>query len=49
MTGRPGCIRADIDVDLERPRLWRNLDEDARFIELQHRITALIMNEGRPQ
>jgi NitT/TauT family transport system ATP-binding protein len=49
MTGRPGCIRADVEIDLARPRLWRNLDEDRRFIELQHQITALIMNEGRPQ
>ena len=43
MTGRPGQIRADIEVGLPRPRIWREVDRSETFLTLQHRITELIM------
>ncbi len=49
MTGRPGQIRADINIDLPRPREWRQIDKNKDFADLQHQLTEIIMSQGKKE
>ena len=43
-SGRPGRVRASVDIDIERPRSLR-LKRDPRFHALEDRIWGLIQGE----
>jgi NitT/TauT family transport system ATP-binding protein len=42
LSGRPGRIVADIDINLPRPRRWSDLVRDARFQHYRDTLTASI-------
>jgi NitT/TauT family transport system ATP-binding protein len=42
LSGRPGRIVADIDIDLPRPRRWSDLVRDERFQHYRDTLTASI-------
>jgi NitT/TauT family transport system ATP-binding protein len=41
MTPRPGRIREIVEIDIARPRSFKER-ESARFVELRHRLLDLI-------
>jgi len=45
MTARPGRIKAEIAVDLPRPRSLIETESDARFTALRRQVLALIREE----
>jgi NitT/TauT family transport system ATP-binding protein len=46
LSGRPGRIVADIDIDLPRPRRWTELLNDSRFQQYRDTLTASIERLG---
>lgn len=42
LSGRPGRIVADVEIDLPRPRQWANLIRDPRFQHYRDTLTASI-------
>jgi NitT/TauT family transport system ATP-binding protein len=46
LSGRPGRIVADIDIDLPRPRRWSDLVRDSRFQHYRDTLTASIERSG---
>lgn len=46
LSGRPGRIVADIDIDLPRPRRWAELLQDSRFRQYRETLTASIERTG---
>jgi NitT/TauT family transport system ATP-binding protein len=46
LSGRPGRIVADIDIDLPRPRRWTELLNDLRFQQYRDALTASIERPG---
>jgi NitT/TauT family transport system ATP-binding protein len=46
MSPRPGRVREVVEIDIARPRSFE-LRESARFIELRHRLLALIFEHER--
>jgi NitT/TauT family transport system ATP-binding protein len=49
MTGRPGGIRAIVDVDIERPRDVYNITDLSTFKELRRELWQLLENELEPE
>ncbi len=47
MTPRPGRIKAEIVVDLPRPRTLLETESDARFVALRRQVLGLIRNEAQ--
>lgn len=47
LSGRPGRIVADIDIDLPRPRQWSELVRDPRFQHYRDLLTAKIERTGK--
>ena len=45
LTRRPGRVKAEVSIDLSRPRR----ESDPRFVELKHRIRELIHDEFEPE
>jgi NitT/TauT family transport system ATP-binding protein len=46
LSGRPGRIVADIDIDLPRPRRWTELLNNPRFQQYRDTLTASIEHTG---
>jgi ABC-type nitrate/sulfonate/bicarbonate transport system ATPase subunit len=46
MTPRPGRIKAEIHVNLPRPRTLLETESDARFVQLRRQVLGLIRNEA---
>lgn len=46
MSGRPGTIKAMIDVKIEKPHSIRNVDNDEEFRKLKNEINLLLTNSG---
>jgi len=47
MTARPGRIKAEIAIDLPRPRSLLETESDVRFAELRRQVLTLIREEAR--
>jgi nitrate ABC transporter ATP-binding subunit len=47
MTARPGQIKAEVVVDLPRPRSLLETESDQRFLELRRRVLTLIREEAQ--
>ena len=48
LSGRPGRIIANITIELERPRQWKELLRDPRFIGYCEQLTGMIYGENSP-
>jgi NitT/TauT family transport system ATP-binding protein len=46
MTTRPGVIKAELKIDLPRPRSWSILT-DKRFVEYERQLSAAVHEEAR--
>ncbi|MGC5616067.1 ABC transporter ATP-binding protein [Georgenia sp. Z1491] len=42
LSGRPSTVAADITVPLERPRSWRDVQADPRFLELRDELLGML-------
>jgi NitT/TauT family transport system ATP-binding protein len=48
LSGRPGRVITDVTIDLPRPRDWRSLLNDERFIGYRGTLTRLIHGANAP-
>lgn len=46
MTARPGRSKAEVAVDLPRPRSLLETESDERFVQLRHHVLGLICTEA---
>lgn len=48
LSGRPGRVLTDVTIDLPRPRDWRLLVNDSRFVDYRETLTRLIHGANPP-
>lgn len=42
LSGRPSSVAADLSVPLERPRTWREVQTDPRFLEMREELLSML-------
>jgi NitT/TauT family transport system ATP-binding protein len=48
LSGRPGRVVTEVTINLPRPRDWRSLLNDERFVTYRETLTRLIHGANAP-